>query len=766
MGWGGSEKRRKQKEKTMLKRPFLSYVPAIFFIVLSVCSFAVGIATEKLAEQSFEQLLKLAEAGDAQAQYDLAIIYSKSKNDEKTVKWLTKAADQGHITARLHLGKAFYNGWFNLPTDYDKAFKWYTAAAEQGDPDVQNQVGNEYAFGNADEARDWDKAFFWFKKAAEQGSGAGMRNLGFLYSFSRKPEDKKKSIEWYTLAADQGHADRTFVKMLNGRHDQDLLFRIAVKTPADLDDAGKDAVYKISDQKLLEKIAFEAKSKGARQAAIEKLENRDILVQLENQGNFTARSRREYLDKLARARSGDAETLFELAQKPSTKLSQKISWLTTAAEQGHVKAQYQLGHIYTTEYGRMLVALAIKWHMMAAEQGYVESQYELGEIYRIGGSGVDEDIEKARKWYTLAASNGHELKSYEINILTDQNLLIKIANSSKRKDSRKAALKKVTDQEALEYFALASDYFDLRIVAIEKLSNDSLLKDLASTDPAAQIRLVAVKQIVDDNFLFERNRQDSSAEVRFQAVDQIKSQELLAMIASRSYYQELRELAKSKVTEPSLKVAINLADESLAELLKKIESSDDLDFLVEMAIEGDLDVICIDAVKKLSDPTSLATVAAKSKDRQVTKIAILKFNDKETLSKVISDAIDPAVKIAAEIKFGSRTWESAFKAATQPGAEKQDLGNVLAAVSLLPIQYGINSLVTEACLTMIRQGDESRIPELVDLLHVYGYKELCEDYLNCGQPDLDTAGRDWASNHGYNIGTGNGSARARWGHKL
>jgi len=64
---------------------------------------------------------------------------------------------------------------------------------------------------------------------------------------------------------------------------------------------------------------------------------------------------------------------------------------------------------------------------------------------------------------------------------------------------------------------------------------------------------------------------------------------------------------------------------------------------------------------------------------------------------------------------------------------------------------------------LIRRGDESRIPEMGDLLEGYGDKALAEDYLNCGQPDLDSAGRKWARQRGFDVGTGSGSHRATWG---
>lgn len=77
-------------------------------------------------------------------------------------------------------------------------------------------------------------------------------------------------------------------------------------------------------------------------------------------------------------------------------------------------------------------------------------------------------------------------------------------------------------------------------------------------------------------------------------------------------------------------------------------------------------------------------------------------------------------------------------------------------------QSGINDLVTEASLTLMRRRDESRIPELGDLLNRYGDKPLCEDYLNSGQPDLENAGTDWARNHGFSIEKGYGSHRPTW----
>ena len=122
-----------------------------------------------------------------------------------------------------------------------------------------------------------------------------------------------------------------------------------------------------------------------------------------------------------------------------------------------------------------------------------------------------------------------------------------------------------------------------------------------------------------------------------------------------------------------------------------------------------------------------------------------------------------SVLLAAQ-KAGAKSWKEIFDAATAKGATMQILGDALAAASLFPkVQPDAVNGVQHACLNLIRRGDESRIPEMVDLLEGYGDKTLAEDYLNCGQPDLDAVGRKWAGRRGYSVGTGAGSQRATWG---
>jgi len=62
---------------------------------------------EEIAREEFEMTLKLAEQGDAKAQYNLGIRYDKGRgvpeNDAEAVKWWRKAAEQGHEDAQWYL---------------------------------------------------------------------------------------------------------------------------------------------------------------------------------------------------------------------------------------------------------------------------------------------------------------------------------------------------------------------------------------------------------------------------------------------------------------------------------------------------------------------------------------------------------------------------------------------------------------------------------------------------------------------------------------
>ena len=85
-----------------------------------------------------------------------------------------------------------------------------------------------------------------------------------------------------------------------------------------------------------------------------------------------------------------------------------IEWLRKAAEQGHAGGQYNLGAMYGNGYGisKDYVAAAA-WFHKAAAQGHAGGQASLGTMYEYG-YGVEKNYATALLWYRMAAAQGHE----------------------------------------------------------------------------------------------------------------------------------------------------------------------------------------------------------------------------------------------------------------------------------------------------------------------------------------------------------------------
>jgi len=337
--------------------------------------------------------------------------------------------------------------------------------------------------------------------------------------------------------------------------------------------------------------------------------------------------------------------------------------------------------------------------------------------------------------------------------------------TSKDPVERQKAMLQVYNAELFVELARNEKDIDVRRTAILLLKDQEELKRQA-VGPHAVIREAAVMGISDESFLLARvhAREESSPTVRSAIVGALRTQASIAEAAQTAYYGDVREAAAKRVSDPALSVQVNATQAVIAAQAQAAASGEATARLVKQALNGSFDVVCQAAARRLQNQDDLAAVALAAGDRDVLKIVLGKLTDPELLKKVAAGAVDTPMRLAAASKAGLRTWDDIFGEATGRGADSTALGDALAAVSLYSdVQSAANQAVTQACLAMIRQGDESRIPEMTDLLMLYGDVPLAEDYLNCGQPDLDNAGTRWGNAHGYNVGRGNGSNRANWG---
>jgi len=147
-----------------------------------------------------------AEAGDAEAQFELAWAYDKgigtTEDDALAAEWYAKSADQGYVYAQFAIG------WmYEITKDDRVAFDWYMRAAQSGDREAKYALGLRYDEGIG-VAEDNAEAVRWYTEAAEAGMKQAQNNLGVMYATGEGVAlDEAEALRWYTAAAEQGESE-------------------------------------------------------------------------------------------------------------------------------------------------------------------------------------------------------------------------------------------------------------------------------------------------------------------------------------------------------------------------------------------------------------------------------------------------------------------------------------------------------------------------------------------------------------------------------
>ena len=109
---------------------------------VSVFSTILLLFSSALQALDFTSTKKLAEQGDARAQYNLGVKYDNGegviKDDKVAVEWYTKAAMQGDAYAQYNLGVMYFNGEGSLRKDNSLAYMWFHLLLING-----NELGGE-----------------------------------------------------------------------------------------------------------------------------------------------------------------------------------------------------------------------------------------------------------------------------------------------------------------------------------------------------------------------------------------------------------------------------------------------------------------------------------------------------------------------------------------------------------------------------------------------------------------------------------------------
>ena len=118
-----------------------------------------------------DNLVEMAQSGDAESQYKLGLNYiygtDAPKDPAQAAEWFKKASDQGYLPARRELGILLASGE-GVQQDLPTAISYLSEAADQLDPSALYHLGLMYEHGIGIE-KDLQKAVRMLAYAAEMG---------------------------------------------------------------------------------------------------------------------------------------------------------------------------------------------------------------------------------------------------------------------------------------------------------------------------------------------------------------------------------------------------------------------------------------------------------------------------------------------------------------------------------------------------------------------------------------------------------------------
>jgi len=368
-----------------------------------------------------------AEQGHGPAQARLGSAYSTGEgvlqDDAEAVRWYRLAAEQGVAEAQYQLAYMYYRGASEVgfpPRDTNnsgsnaderKLFdsemdRLFLLAAEGGHLDAQIWLADKnWLNASASEP--------WLRMAAEQGHAPSQYLLGlyFLEGYQEIQIDEIEALRWLGMAATQGHSEAKST----------LAGALGLPPPSSLVSSAETG--DLQAQRALAKY-YRLRSNGAeaRRWELMAAEQGDVeamstVASLYLSGRGVPEDKAEslrwfrlindkYTEALNEAKEGGDASEIQLAES-----SLRDSWisLTDMWRMGMLplpedaEGRYQLGSAYERPDSRQDYTETARWHRLAADQGHARAQFNLGMLY-VDGEGVPQDDVLAHVWLNLAGS--------------------------------------------------------------------------------------------------------------------------------------------------------------------------------------------------------------------------------------------------------------------------------------------------------------------------------------------------------------------------
>ena len=328
---------------------------------------------------ALEWFRKAADAGNADAMYNLAIYYADGSGGLKAdqaaaVEWYRKAADADNAAAMNMMGRYYDEGWGGLKKDEAAALEWYRKAADKGYAAALYNLAICYADGSGGLKADKAAALEWYRKAADKGHAAAMYEIGTYYSkgLGGLKKDEVSALEWFRKAADKGNV--AAMELIIAYYSKAWERLTKLKQQSGKYDANPD------DAAAMNKIA-------------------------------------KYYEKGWGGLKQDETAALE--------------WYRKAADIGHTDAMNKIAEYYEQGKGGLKAdeAAALEWYHKLADEGYTVAMNKIAEYYRQGRGGLKEDTAAALEWYRKSADEGNAaaaemVKELETHTATDKSTAI------------------------------------------------------------------------------------------------------------------------------------------------------------------------------------------------------------------------------------------------------------------------------------------------------------------------------------------------------
>ncbi|MBO9463905.1 sel1 repeat family protein [Tropicibacter sp. R15_0] len=358
----------------------LGWVLALFLTVLAPTAQAQGGAGEA------QQLRQAAEAGDAQAQYKLAILLHEGnevlQDFSEAAKWLQRAADQGLPEAENRLGQMYHSG-IGVAKDRAQALIWLSKAAAEGNENFLYDYGLALEHGASGDA-DLALAAEQYGKAMEKGHVDAAVSLAVLLQSGRGvPQDLAMALSIYQQAANAGHA--------RAQNNLGLIYARGEGVEVDHD------------------LAFRLFKAAADQGLAVAKSNLSTMYGNGFGVDFDDDLSAELAKEAARAgsESGKLHPVYDPRLLPVEADEQTVKQLTTGAKSGDPVAQFQLAWLLvsTSDVAFEQLQQAEALFRASAEAGYAPAMANLAVMY-VEGWALPQDYVLAQMWLVLAGASG------------------------------------------------------------------------------------------------------------------------------------------------------------------------------------------------------------------------------------------------------------------------------------------------------------------------------------------------------------------------